>query len=94
MNENDFEAKLKADGYTEIETQTLEPRPGKGRHRHHFSIRGLVLSGTFMVTKEGEPVTFGAGEIFAVPAGELHDESIGPEGARILVGRKFADANR
>jgi quercetin dioxygenase-like cupin family protein len=92
MNESEFEAKLKADGYTEIETQTLQPRPGKGRHRHHFAVRGLVLSGTFLVTKETELVTFGAGEIFSVRLGELHDESIGPEGARVLVGRKFAEA--
>ena len=92
MNENDFEAQLRADGYTEIETQNLEPRPGKGRHRHLFAVRGLVLSGTFIVTRDAAPVTFGAGEIFSVPLGELHDESIGPEGARVLVGRKLADA--
>ena len=49
MNENDFEAQLRADGYTEIEAQKLAPRPGKGRHRHHFAIRGLVVSGTFVV---------------------------------------------
>ena len=39
MNEHEFEAQLRADGYTEIETQTLEARPGKGRHRHLFAIR-------------------------------------------------------
>jgi quercetin dioxygenase-like cupin family protein len=94
MNESEFEAKLKADGYTELERQTLEPRPGKGRHRHHFAVRGLVLSGTFLVTRESEPVTFAAGEIFSVPVGELHDESIGPDGARVLVGRKFAEAKQ
>ena len=92
MNAMDFEAQLKADGYTEIETSTLEPRPGKGRHRHLFAIRGLVLSGTFVVAKDATPVTFGAGEVFAVPLGELHDEWIGPEGARVVIGRKFADA--
>ncbi len=92
MNESDFEAGLKADGYTEIERQVLEPRSGKGRHRHHFAIRGLVLAETFVVTKDTAPVTFGAGEIFSVSLGELHDESIGPDGARVLVGRKFADA--
>jgi hypothetical protein len=27
MNEIEFEAKLRADGYTEIETQDLQPRP-------------------------------------------------------------------
>jgi hypothetical protein len=50
MNEIEFEAKLRADGYTEIETQNLEPRPAKGEHGHPFAIRGLVLAGTFIVT--------------------------------------------
>ena len=90
MNEHDFEAQLRADGYTEIESQTLEARPGKGRHRHLFAIRGLVLSGTFNVTLDSEPVAHGPGQIFSVAEGQLHDESIGPEGARILVGRKFS----
>ena len=90
MNQIDFEAQLRADGYTEIETQNLDPRPGKGRHRHLFAIRGLVLSGTFIITQDSEPVTLGPGQIFAVAEGELHDESIGSEGARVLVGRKFS----
>jgi quercetin dioxygenase-like cupin family protein len=90
MNESDFEAQLRADGYTEIETQNLDPRPVKGRHRHLFAIRSLVLSGTFNVTQDGEPVTFGPGQVFAVAYGELHDESIGAEGARVLIGRKFS----
>ena len=38
---NRLRAKLRADGFTEIETQDLDPRPGKGRHRHLFAIRGL-----------------------------------------------------
>lgn len=91
MNENEFEAQLEADGYTEIETQNLDPRLGKGLHRHLFAIRGLVLSGTFIVTRQGEPVTHGPGQVFAVNEGELHDESIGPEGARVLVGRRFSN---
>lgn len=39
MDEHEFEAQLKADGYTEIERQTLEPRPGKGRQArpHEFT---------------------------------------------------------
>ena len=90
MNEHDFEAQLRADGYTEIESQTLGARPGKGRHRHLFAVRGLVLSGTFNVMLDSEPVAHGPGQIFSVAEGQLHDESIGPEGARILVGRKFS----
>jgi hypothetical protein len=92
MNESEFEAQLKADGYTEIEMQNLDPRPGKDRHRHLFAIRGLVLS--FVVNRGSEPVTYGPGQIFAVVDGELHDEWIGPEGANVLVGRKFAPDRR
>lgn len=89
MNESDFTAQLRADGFTEIETQSLDPRPGKGRHRHLFEIRGLVLAGTFVVTIDAT-VTHTAGQTFAVAEGQLHDESIGPEGARVLVGRKYS----
>lgn len=88
MNQSEFETGLRADGYTEIEMQNREPRPGKGRHRHLFAIRGLVVSGSFIVNQGSEPVAYGPGQIFAVADGELHDEWIGPEGA----GRKFAKA--
>jgi quercetin dioxygenase-like cupin family protein len=91
VNQSEFEARLKADGYQEIELQELIPRPGKGRHRHHFAIRGMVLSGTFVVTQNSDPVTYGAGQVFAVDFGELHDEAIGADGAMVLVGRKFGD---
>ena len=70
MNEHDFEAQLRADGYSEIESQTLEARPGKGRHRHLFAIRGLVLSGTFNVMLDGESVTHGPGQVFVVAEGQ------------------------
>lgn len=38
-------ARLKADGYTEIETKSLQPRPANEHHGHPFAVRGLVLSG-------------------------------------------------
>lgn len=94
MNEGEFETQLRADGYTEIERQDLAPRPGKGRHRHLFEIRGLVLSGAFTVQQDGEAVTFGPGQIFAVAEGKLHDESVGPDGALVLIGRKFSRPKR
>ena len=91
MNEIEFEAKLGADGYTEIETQDLQPRPAKGQHGHPFSIRGLVLAGTFIVTQDSQRTIYKPGDVFAVDHEHPHDESIGPEGARVLVGRKYAN---
>ena len=61
MNEIEFEAKLRADGYSEIETQDLLPRPAKGQHGHPFSIRGLVLAGTFIVTQDDRRTVYGPG---------------------------------
>jgi quercetin dioxygenase-like cupin family protein len=92
MNKIDFEANLRADGYTEIETQNLEPRPEKGEHGHPFSIRGLVLAGTFIVTQNNQRTVYGPGQVFAVDQEHPHDESIGPDGARVLVGCKYAKA--
>jgi quercetin dioxygenase-like cupin family protein len=66
MNEIDFEAKLRADGYTEIETQDLQPRPAKGQHGHPFSIRGLVLVGTFIVTQDNQRTIYKPGDVFGV----------------------------
>lgn len=92
MNENDFEAQLRKDGFSEVEFQKLAPRPGKGRHRHNFAIRGLVISGAFVVKQDGDPVVYGPGQIFSVAKGELHDEWIEGEGADVLVGRKFSES--
>lgn len=92
MNENDFKAELMADGYTEIETQMLEPRQVKGQHGHHFAIRGLVLAGSFTVTQDQQTTTYRPGQIFTVADAHPHDESVGPQGAHVIIGRKHATA--
>ena len=89
MNPAQFETNLKADGYTEIETKQYDPRPANGEHGHHFSVRGLVLEGSFIVTKDTQPVTYRPGDVFSVAEGQLHCEEVGADGARILVGRKY-----
>ena len=89
MDAQKFEAGLKADGFTEIQTKDYEPRPANGEHGHHFSVRGLVLAGAFTVSRNQQAVTYRPGEVFVVDEGELHFEEIGPEGARVLTGRKY-----
>jgi quercetin dioxygenase-like cupin family protein len=89
MDTSKFAAELERDGYREIETKTLEPRPANGDHGHHFSVRGLVLDGEFIVTMDGVPRSYGPGEVFEVAEDTLHNEAIGPQGARILTGRKY-----
>ena len=88
-NKPDFEAALAADGYVEIETKSLPPRRANSEHGHHYTVKGLVLDGVFSVVQGNVAVVFRRGEIFSVPAGDLHCEEIGPEGAQICVGRKY-----
>jgi len=89
MNRQEFETRLREDGYTEIEVKSLQPRPANDEHGHPFAVRGFVLSGTFTVTLRDMTKTYRAGEIFSVPAGQDHSEEIGPEGAEVIVGRKY-----
>lgn len=89
MRANAFEAELKSGGYVEIETRSIDPRPANDTHAHHYDIKGLVLDGLFIVIVNGKPVPHRAGDVFAVPAGKTHAEEIGPQGARILVGKKY-----
>jgi quercetin dioxygenase-like cupin family protein len=89
MDTTAFEASLAADGYSEIEKKRYEPRPANGEHGHHFSVRGLILDGAFVVTKEGVERTYGPGEIFEVAAGTMHFEAVGPHGVELIVGRKY-----
>lgn len=88
MDATTFEAQLTSDGFQEIETKRLEPRPANGEHGHHFAVRGFVLEGAFTVTIEGTKRTYYPGEVFEVEAGQLHFEEVGAEGAKVIVGRK------
>jgi quercetin dioxygenase-like cupin family protein len=89
MNRQEFEARLKEDGYTEIEAKSLQPRPANTAHGHPFAVRGLILAGTFTVTQGSTTKTYRAGEIFSVAADQDHSEEIGPEGAEVVVGRRY-----
>ncbi len=89
MDTGTFETELRATGYTEIETKRYEPKPANGEHAHHFDVRGLVLEGAFIVIADGKPVTYRVGDTFAVANGRMHCEEIGPDGARVLIGRRF-----
>jgi hypothetical protein len=53
MDKIDFEATLRTDGFTEIETLTLRARTGQGTAPASFLTRGLVLAGSFVVKDDG-----------------------------------------
>ena len=47
MDKKQFVAMLRSDGFTEIETKELGPRPANEGHGHSYAVRGLVLAGAF-----------------------------------------------
>ena len=89
MDRQVFAAQLRSDGYTEIETKSLQPRPANDHHGHSYAVRGLVLAGTFTVTQANVSKTYRPGEIFSVAADREHSEEVGSDGAEVLVGRKY-----
>lgn len=89
MEKNEFEAQLKADGFTQIESKSVMPRPANEEHGHDYDVRGLVLAGAFIVIQNDKWTTYQPGDVFTVAAGLAHAEAVGPDGAQILVGRKY-----
>lgn len=89
-NETPFESALRRDGFA-IERKSVPPLTTVGEHAHPFDVRALVLNGEITLTVEGENHAYREGDIFVVPAGHRHAESVGPAGADYLVGRRSLD---
>ena len=88
MDTTDFEAELKGQGFDAVERKEGAPGFATQPHAHPFDVRGLILSGEFILTTDGTPRTYRAGETFALDAGCMHTERFGPEGSTYMVGRK------
>ncbi|HJQ56763.1 MAG TPA: cupin domain-containing protein [Vineibacter sp.] len=73
-----FEAALRRDGFTEIETKTVEAKPPSQPHAHPYDVRALVLDGEITLTSEGAARVYRAGDSFNMAAGCVHAENYGP----------------
>ena len=89
MNVTEFKEMLEKTGYREIATKSMEPMPANGEHAHEFSVHGLVTEGEFIITCDGTPRSYKAGDQFKVAAGQMHTEAVGPQGTCITTGRKY-----
>ncbi len=90
MNQAQFEADLRRDGYRVVNT-SVKPNLVVPNHCHDFDARVYVLGGEITITRDNTPVTFRAGQCCEVPAGCMHAEHVGPEGVALLSGRRRAD---
>jgi len=83
-----FRATLEQDGFQEILERESPPAQAFETHDHPFDARVLVLAGRFELGRDGTRIAYGPGQWFEVPRGTPHQEGAGPEGARLLVGRR------
>tara|TARA_Y100001934_G_scaffold194409_1_gene229300 strand:- start:379 stop:642 length:264 start_codon:yes stop_codon:yes gene_type:complete len=87
MNEAEFTKACKAEGYTVMK---MDHPVGieNDMHTHDFSAKLMILTGEFTVAFEDGDAVCGPGDRCDVPAGTMHAERSGPEGATILLGKK------
>jgi quercetin dioxygenase-like cupin family protein len=88
MDREEFEARLKAEGYPEILLNEMPANRRNAEHQHSFDVLALVLEGDITLTVGGEAHTYRAGQEFSLRAGCPHVEDIGPRGVKYLVGRR------
>jgi mannose-6-phosphate isomerase-like protein (cupin superfamily) len=90
MNPAEFETALHSDGYTEVAARDQPPGHATQPHAHEFDIRALVLAGDITLTVDGAKTLYGVGEVFTMPYGRRHTETVGAGGVTTLAGRKYA----
>jgi quercetin dioxygenase-like cupin family protein len=88
MNQNEFEAVLKAENYPETVNISKEVGYQMHEHAHAFDAYALILQGDITLTVRGVANTYKVGETFKLPANTLHEESAIPHGVNYLVGRR------
>ncbi len=87
MNRAKFEAELQREGY-EVTEGTIQPNEHRPGHRHPFDVRLLVLDGSVTITSGTDRGAYGPGHTCYVPAGTVHEEQIGADGVRYVIGRR------
>ncbi len=88
MDEITFRDVLEQEGYEKISVTEWKADTRSKSHAHEFDVYGLLLSGTFTVTTDASVIACRPGETFKVGAETSHTETVGPEGARVLIGRR------
>jgi len=90
MDEAKFRQDRIAEGYKEFNVIEWEPGRVNTMHRHDFAAHVLVLAGEIAIAAEdGGTKTYRPGETFVFARDVPHEETIGPQGVKILSVRKY-----
>jgi mannose-6-phosphate isomerase-like protein (cupin superfamily) len=81
-----FESDLRREGF-QIIYGGLKADLAEDLHAHDFDVRIYVLRGNISVTRDGNSVTFQAGDHCEIPADCQHTTKVGADGVAYIVGR-------
>lgn len=90
MDTKQFEAQLRSEGYLDIKARTLDPAVSTSSHSHRFDTRLLVLAGEVIITCDGQPQTYRAGEVLEIARDVEHSEGYGSGRFAFIVGLRHA----
>ena len=62
-------------------------------HAYDFDVRIMAVGGEIMVTRDGKPETFKAGDHCEIPEGCQQTVKVGPEGVAYIVGKAYRRAS-
>ena len=88
MTEDEFRRQVMALGYAEPGIKEFEPNLDSELHTHAFNVFGLVVRGTLRLGfEDGTEAVFPAGACCNLPAGKIHGERTGSDGATFLIAK-------
>jgi len=90
MEKDAFKQQLTDHGYDESEIKVWEPNLNADMHTHDFSVMLLVTEGVFELALEDGSTHYRPGEWCELPAGTLHSERTGADGAKGIIAKKAA----
>lgn len=84
-----FRADLLSAGFTEIVEREMAPGCVLDDHQHAWDARLLVTAGEVRLRRAGQTEHYRPGQWCEVPRDEIHAEVYGPQGCRLLIGRRY-----
>ncbi|MGY9054674.1 MAG: cupin domain-containing protein [Alphaproteobacteria bacterium] len=85
MNETEFRAYAKTEGYDEPELRTQPPGKFFDTHAHERHLIVLIQEGQFTVDYGKKTDVFGPGDMCYVEPGVKHTDAAGPDGANYFL---------
>ncbi len=88
MTETEYRRLLAQRGYGAPQPKTYPPHTDGPLHTHDEAVLLFVLAGEFSLAEPDRVTRYLPGELLDLPAGCLHAERAGPDGASVLLAKK------